>query len=136
MTMKTLRRFFRPLLALSLLAASVPSWACARSCDGKAVTLACVQVCEQSQALLSQHGKLATLGQDRCEVRVSAAPDATLSAAPELGAPALAYSLPAPVIAPALSIQPRVVSATRGPPAFASVLLIETPRNTAPPFFG
>jgi len=131
--MKTLRKLLRPLLALSLLAASAPSWACARSCDGRAVSLACVQVCEQSQALLSQGGKLATLGQDRCEVRVSAAPEATLSAAPELAAPASLFVLPAPALAAAPAALPRVAAATRGPPAFASVLLTETPRSNAPP---
>lgn len=130
-----LRRFFRPLLALALLAASGPSWACARACDGKAVSLACVQLCRQSQELLSQHGKLATLGAGLCEVQASAAPDATLSAAFELAAPAVTLALVAPIAAPALVAPAIAAAATRGPPSFASVLLSTTPRTNAPPFF-
>jgi hypothetical protein len=133
--MRSLRRLFRPVLALLLLAASGPSWACARACDGGAVSLACVSLCQRSQALLSHNGKLATLGADRCEVRVSAAPSATLTAAFELAAPAPAFGLataamPAAPVAPAFA-----AAATRGPPSFASVLLSTTPRTNAPPFF-
>jgi hypothetical protein len=131
-----LRRFFRPLLALALLAASVPSWACVRTCDGKAVSLACVQLCQQSQELLSQHGKLATLGAGLCEVQASSAPDATLTAAFELAAPAVTIAAVAPSAAPAPVAPAFAAAATRGPPSFASVLLSKTPSTHAPPFFG
>lgn len=131
-----IRRFFRPLLALALLAASVPSWACVRACDGKAVSLACVSLCKQSQELLSQHGKLATLGGGLCEVQAKAAPDATLSAAFELAAPAPVFSLAAPVSAPAPAAPAFAAAVTRGPPSFASVLLSCTPRTNAPPIVG
>lgn len=130
-----LRRFFRPLLALALLAASVPSWACVRTCDGGSVSLGCVQLCQQSQALFSHNGKRATLGQDRCEVQVSAAPSATLTGAFELAAPAPAFVLSAPASPQAPSAPAFAAAATRGPPSFASVLLSKTPRTNAPPFF-
>lgn len=135
--MKTLRTFLRPLLALLLALASMPAWACARSCGSSSeASLACVRLCARSQALLTQGGKLASLGARSCgvEAKVNRAP-AVLGAVAPLQAPAITFTGVSAAPALVLPSSRPLASATRGPPNPSPYLASQHPLANAPPIF-
>ena len=133
--MKRHRTLLRGLLSLLLALASVPSWACVRSCDTRGASLDCVRLCRHSQALLTQGGQLASVGQASCGVQVRDGALTESVAAVEPGAPALA-ALPAPVLPNfCLPVERPQAAEGRGPPSPSAYLSAEHPSAHAPPSF-
>jgi hypothetical protein len=131
--MKTLRKLFKPMLALAVLASAVPSWACVRACDGNSSSLACVKACAVSDALLSDDGQSPLLSAKACAV-------ASFDATPVLSVEA--FKLSAPVAAAfaveavsGVPVLDAVVAdaTTRGPPSASSYLSSRHPFANGPP---
>jgi hypothetical protein len=126
--------FAKVIVALLFGVSAVPSWACARDCRGSSSeSLACVKLCAHSRALLTQDGKLASVGEMACSVAgVDAAP-ALSSAGFELRAPSPAATL-APVTVESLPAIPALAPAqTRGPPLPHAYLSSQHPFANGPP---
>lgn len=131
--MRTLRKLFKPLLALLLSASAVPSWACVRACDGRTSSLSCVKLCARSGALLSESGRLPLLGAMACSVAgVDAAP-ALSAQAFALSAPGFAATMVDAVCGAPVAQAPGAAAATRGPPPPHSYLSSQHPFANGPP---
>lgn len=134
--MKTLSKFLRPTLALLLAMSSIPAWACARTCSPAGdSSLACVRICARSQALLTDGGKLESVGAQACGVMTG---DAQVSfnvaifelAQPEGGLAALVAKAEMPMLQLALTVE-----AGRAPPIAPDFLRSYHPQANAPPSF-
>jgi hypothetical protein len=133
-----MKRFRRPLfngLAAALLVGAVlPSWICVRSsCERRAASLACVRLCAHSRALLTDGGRLASLGADVCAVAASFAAPTLAASEVHLNPPeqsALVSVFPGAL--PALPLL-TAASAARAPPRPSSYLSSDHPFANAPP---
>jgi len=132
--MRRLAFVFRSVLALALLGSNVPAWACVDACGKGGQSLACVKACAKATALFTRHGALPDLGKGSCHVKVDAAQDLSLAAAPAL-APAPSHAVLAPALAPLLpALAPQVrAEESRGPPPGSAYLLCQHPFANGPP---
>lgn len=131
--MKPFQFLLRPFLALALVLTSLPAWICARPC-GLRQDLTCVRLCAHSKALLTEGGKLASVGADTCAVRAELrqAPG-VLGAVAALDVPVSHFVGLAPIAPSALSLLTEGPQAGRGPPTLSSYLSFQHPFTNGPP---
>jgi len=134
--MKNYRTYLRPLIALVLALASTPAWACYKACSPNAgADLACVRLCARSQALLTQDGKLDSVGAQACGIQVSTE-DAMLSVAPfELAQPEAGLAAAQVVATLDLPTVCIPVLMGRSPPRPSQLISSYHPQANAPPSF-
>lgn len=134
--MKTMRTYLHATLALLLALSSIPAWACARTCSpATGSSLVCVKLCARSQALLTQDGKLDSLGAQACGIQTQAAPTAFSIAAFELPQPDGAHAALVTEVQVILPLAGAAVQAGRAPPSAPDFLSSYHPQANAPPSF-
>lgn len=130
-----MKRLLTLVLALTVLLGQAPAWALANRCMPMDATgLNCLRVCAKSRDLLTQHGKLPSVGQAcaRVETRF-AQPSLSAVSLTELSIPLLAFCA-AP--SAAVQVQPSVAIARRAhAPPSTPVLqaILSVPLAQGPP---
>lgn len=134
--MKKSSAFLRPLFALALAFSTLPAWSMQMACARRGpASLACVRLCAHSAALLTQDGKLASLGHGDCSVRSQPSDDsltAERAQAPQSVDALFCALAPAPVVTNAA---PGASLCLRGPPSPSLFLWCQHPSANAPPSF-
>ena len=136
--MKTLRTILRPLFALLLAFSSAQAVACTRSCGSApgGTSLLCVKICARSKALLTQGGKLDSVGAQACGLEAQRTQiTGVLSQISHLQGPDLIFVGIADSAATSQPTNFSVSMSTRGPPSFSPYLLSQHPFANAPPLF-
>lgn len=133
--MKKTLAFLRSALALLLAFAAAPGAACLRSCSVGAEDLACLRLCAQSHALLSENGALPTLAAADCGVELQAAPLLASVSPVQLEAPTLLTVIAAAQPVAAAGLAYAVPASLRGPPLPHAYLGSQHPQANAPPSY-
>ena len=128
---------YRPLHSLLIALfvwASLPAWT-VQARHGHGRSLACVHACALLDSVLTQGGKLASLGQGDCSVSAVDRADAVLVGAVKVGSPPMAAALAAcaPIASPAPGLAYQAAAPRRGPPALGGFLSCEHRQAQAPP---
>ena len=130
-----MKRLVTLALVLVVLLGQAPAWAMVGSClRPMGSGLACVRICAKSADLLTQHGKLPSLGQVCARVQTRfAQPGVVALNAPDLGLPILGYALPSAAIAGRKPTFAMIHRAHAPPGALPAQAVLSVPVAQAPP---
>lgn len=130
-----MKRMLTSLLVLTLLLGQAPAWAmaCGQRCMPSA-SLACLRVCAKSKDLLTQHGKLPSLGQGCGQVETRfAQPSLAAVVLPSLTLPQSTFSAPVALTA-SLAASIAFLQYAHAPPlAKPAQTILSVPVAQAPP---
>lgn len=129
-----MKRLLALTLALTILLGQAPAWALDRCMTMASSGLACVRICTKSADLLTQHGKLPSVGQACAKVVTRfAQPSTAALIAPSLSVPAMTYPVAA---APSLDLHASTSIARRAhapPSALPAQAFLSVPVAQGPP---
>lgn len=131
-----MKRLLTLVLAITLVLGQAPAWALDRCMTMAETGLACVRVCAKSADLLTQHGKLPSVGQVCAKVQARfAQPSVLASVAPSLSVPVLPYGV---VSVPSVELQDvkTVAQRAHAPPSpLPAQAFLSVPVAQGPPAF-